>query len=77
MVYDAGFAKQPSRRGTMRAAERMCSTRRTSRWRGWIVLDGDELSTLAGPPTGLFGATDATLTGLLGVQSLMLNDGTR
>ena len=39
-------------------------------------FDGEQLSTLAGAPTGLFGATDATLTGLFGTQSFTLNDGT-
>jgi len=38
-------------------------------------FDGEQLSTLAGPPTGLFGATAATLTGVFSTGELMLNDG--
>jgi hypothetical protein len=38
-------------------------------------FDGEQLSTLSGAPTGLFGATDATLTGLFSTQSFTLNDG--
>ena len=41
-----------------------------------LSFDGEQLSTLAGAPTGLFGATDATLTGYFSTQNLMLNDGT-
>jgi rhamnogalacturonan endolyase len=38
-------------------------------------FDGDQLSTLSGPPTGLFGAMDATLTGTFSTTTIMLNDG--
>ncbi len=39
-------------------------------------FDGEQLSTLAGPPTGLFGATDAFLTGIFSTSDFTLNDGT-
>ena len=39
-------------------------------------FDGKQLSTLSGPPTGFFGATDATLSGMFSTQTLQLNDGT-
>ena len=40
-----------------------------------LSLDGKQLSTLSGPPTGLFDATSAVLTGLFSTQNLPLNDG--
>jgi hypothetical protein len=41
-----------------------------------LSFDGEQLSTLSGSPTGLFGADSATLTGLFNTQDVMLNDGT-
>jgi len=41
-----------------------------------LSLDGKQLSTLSGYPTGLFDATSAVLTGLFSTQNLTLNDGT-
>jgi rhamnogalacturonan endolyase len=40
-----------------------------------LSFDGKELSTLSGPPTGLFGALDATLTGTFSPLALTLFDG--
>ena len=40
-----------------------------------LSFDGKQLSTLAGPPTGLFGAIDATLTGLFSTGDFTLFDG--
>ena len=40
-----------------------------------LSLDGEQLSTLSGPPTGLFDATSAVLTGNFSTQNLTLNDG--
>src|ERR1700747_1049269 len=40
-----------------------------------LSFDGKQLSTLAGPPTGLFGAIDATLTGLFSTGNFTLFDG--
>jgi len=40
-----------------------------------LSLDGKQLSTLSGNPTGLFGATSAVLTGVFSTQNLLLNDG--
>jgi hypothetical protein len=40
-----------------------------------LSFDGKQLSTLAGPPTGLFGATDAILTGVFSTGNLTLFDG--
>ena len=40
-----------------------------------LSLDGKQLSTLSGPPTGLFDATSAVLTGVFSTQNLTLNDG--
>jgi rhamnogalacturonan endolyase len=44
-------------------------------WDG-LSLDGKQLSTLSGPPAGLFDATSAVLTGLFSTQNVTLNDGT-
>jgi hypothetical protein len=41
-----------------------------------LSLDGKQLSTLSGLPTGLFDATSAVLTGLFSTQDVTLNDGT-
>ena len=41
-----------------------------------LSLDGEQLSTLSGYPTGLFDATSAILTGRFSTQNLTLNDGT-
>lgn len=41
-----------------------------------LSLDGKQLSTLSGAPTGLFDATSAVLTGLFSTQNATLNDGT-
>ncbi len=40
-----------------------------------LSFDGEQLSTLAGPPTGLFGAVTATLTGTFSPEALSLFDG--
>jgi len=40
-----------------------------------LSFDGKQLSTLAGPPTGLFGATDATLTGMFSTGDFTLFNG--
>src|ERR1700742_599904 len=40
-----------------------------------LSFDGEQLSTLAGPPTGLFNAVDATLTGTFSPGFLTLFDG--
>jgi len=40
-----------------------------------LSLDGKQLSTLSGAPTGLFDATSAVLTGIFSTQNLTLNDG--
>jgi rhamnogalacturonan endolyase len=40
-----------------------------------LSFDGEQLSTLAGPPTGLFGALDATLTGTFSPEMVTLFDG--
>ncbi|MHB1675680.1 MAG: SBBP repeat-containing protein, partial [Acidobacteriaceae bacterium] len=40
-----------------------------------LSFDGNALSTLNGPPSGLFGAIGATLTGDFSTTSLSLNDG--
>jgi rhamnogalacturonan endolyase len=40
-----------------------------------LSFDGEQLSTLAGPPTGLFNAIDATLTGTFSPGFLTLFDG--
>jgi len=40
-----------------------------------LSFDGEQLSTLSGPPTGLYGADSATLTGLFSTGSIVLNDG--
>lgn len=40
-----------------------------------LSFDGGPLSTLNGPPSGLFGAIGATLTGTFDTTSLTLNDG--
>ncbi len=42
-----------------------------------LSLDGDQLSTLSGNPTGLFGADSATLTGLFSTQAITLIDGSK
>jgi hypothetical protein len=41
-----------------------------------LSFDGEQLSTLSGAPTGLFGANSATLNGLIPTQIVTLNDGT-
>lgn len=40
-----------------------------------LSFDGEQLSTLSGSPTGLFGADSATLTGMFSTDSVLLNDG--
>jgi len=40
-----------------------------------LSFDGKQLSTLSGAPTGLFGATDAILTGVFDSSQVTLNDG--
>jgi hypothetical protein len=40
-----------------------------------LSFDGEQLSTLSGAPTGLFGANSATLSGMFGAQFVTLNDG--
>ena len=40
-----------------------------------LSFDGKQLSTLSGFPTGLFGATSATLAGEFSTQNVLLNDG--
>jgi hypothetical protein len=40
-----------------------------------LSFDGKQLSTLAGPPTGLFGATEAILAGVFSTGDLTLFDG--
>src|SRR5579859_1536678 len=40
-----------------------------------LSFDGHALSTLTGPPAGLFGAISATLTGSFSTTSFTLNDG--
>jgi rhamnogalacturonan endolyase len=42
-----------------------------------LSFDGEQLSTLSGPPTGLFGATDAVLTGVFDASEVTLNDGSQ
>ena len=41
-----------------------------------LSFDGEQLSTLSGSPTGLFGANSATLSGLIPTEIVTLNDGT-
>src|SRR6202012_4270475 len=40
-----------------------------------LSFDGEQLNTLSGPPTGLFGADSFTLTGLFSTTAVALNDG--
>jgi hypothetical protein len=42
-----------------------------------LSFDGEQLSTLSGPPTGLFGAVDAVLSGVFDTSFVTLNDGTQ
>lgn len=40
-----------------------------------LSYDGEQLSTLSGDPTGFYGATAATLTGMFDLSAVVLNDG--